>query len=81
MNWKTKIREIQIKLMELAQALDEGDYWMHYQEEDEMDIRLNDWVGQEDGLVENGDIDAPLVFRKVCPNCGEDPRVCDLECE
>lgn len=77
MNWKAKIREIQIKLLELAQVLDEGDYWMDYQDEDEMEIRLNDWVGQEDGLVENGDIEAPLVMREICTTCGNDPRVCD----
>lgn len=76
-HWKTKIREIQIKLLELAQVLDEGDYWMDYQEDEEMEIRLNDWVGQEDDLIENGDIEAPLVLREICRTCGNDPKSCD----
>ena len=76
MNWKAKIREIQIKLMELAQVLDEGDYWMDHQDHQEEEIRLEDWVGQDD-FEPNGDIQAPLVFREICTTCGDDPRICD----
>ena len=50
---------------------------MDYQEDEEIEIRLNDWVGEEDGLVENGDIEAPLVMREICRTCGNDPKTCD----
>ena len=47
MNWMKKIKEIQIKLLELATELDEGDYWMHVDEEDAKLIAIEEWHGDD----------------------------------
>ena len=80
MNWMKKIKEIQIKLLELVTELDEGDYWMHVDEEDAKLIAIEEWHGNDEKEwypVVKSDEENELQILEICIHCGERPHICN----
>lgn len=69
-----KIRQIQIKLLELSSLLDEGDYWMELNEAEEIETRLEEWTDHDDWFQDELEVDhqafLPNGDRLVCLGCG-----------
>jgi len=67
---KQKIKRILTKLNQLIEALDEGDYWMNHDSEDEKEIEIQDWCGNDDMDWFIDEVPVELCILKVCRFCG-----------
>ena len=67
---KLKIKKILNKLNELVEALDEGDYWLDPNFEDQEEIEFEDWWGDDEHHWFVDEVSSELCILQVCRYCG-----------
>ena len=75
---KLKIRKILKKLNDLAAILDEGDYWMDLNTEDEAETEFIEWWGNDEHDWFVDETPPELCILEVCRSCGRTiQKTCD----
>ncbi len=75
---KMKIRKILRKLESLVDILDEGDYWMDLDQEDETETEFEEWWGNDERDWFVDEVSPKLCILQVCRSCG---RTVQTTCE